>query len=263
MIFDIGMYKEKELIFRNWFLGENGEIDLILSHVDDNYISIEGRKHDIFEGWEMEEGEPIRLSGRIFPKRGLYNFKILIVAVDSYVNILDWQIKFDAQMSITDNQCYELAENSSDNICVTSWYDKIESFSYFPDREIVTFLIPFDWDRKNVDQVQNIHQEIFIPAELQAFSTNPYYAELNGVALPDFTVMADHDSDPENIIVHLMIPQKDLRALSGKAKSFCPGMMVFTLAANTSEAARQAASEASHCPSPPVVLSILRALGLK
>lgn len=263
VVFDVSMYKENDLIFRRFFLGEDGEVDLILDHTDEKRISVSGRKHDIFEGWEMVGDEPIRLSGRIFPESGLYNFKIVILAVDSYMNLLDWQIKFEAQMSIPDNQCYKTPENSPDSICVTSWYEKIESFSYYDDREIITFLMPFNWDKKNIDQIQNIHQEIIIPAEFHAFAANPIYGELNGVALPDFTVMADQESNPENTVVHIMIPQKDLLALTDQAKSFCPGMMVFTVTANTSEAARQAASEASHCPSPPVVLSILRALGLK
>ena len=262
VILYVGMYKKKKMIFRRMFVSPSGAFELILNHTGEGRITIEGKKHHGYgEGWEMQGAAPIRLSGPIFPEAGLYTFDIDVVAVDSFDNFLDWQLEFDATLSVADKTCYAAGGDQASQICVMSWYDKIEKFSYFSENDIISFSMPFDWSEKNLNRVGKIHEEIFIPSDFAGFSAGSYHAQLNGVALPDFAVMADETSD--DIVVHLMIPQATLREVAEKAKGFCPGMMILTVGANDSEESRLAASRVSHCPSPPVVMSILQALGLK
>lgn len=214
----IEVSKGGERIFRYMFFDEIGFLILKIIPTNSEEITVHAAKEPVLGGWMKDGNSPITIEGPIFNSGGLYNFDIEILTVDSVTNVLDERVTFNGAISVAEKTLHDItgSDGKSYQLGITSYYDQIKNFEYNSEDRSIKFSMPFSWDQQSIEQTEIVHEEIHIPKTFGDLLVPKYYAEVNGIPLPENSVLAD-DYSEEDRIVHVIMPQAVLYSIKEAA----------------------------------------------
>ncbi|MGI0010629.1 MAG: peptidase, partial [Nitrosopumilaceae archaeon] len=233
----IELSKDNKRIFQYMFHDDLGNLYMKIKSINSENIQVYGKKEAVLGGWmKQDDSNPLILEGPIFTDGGLYKFHIEIVAVDSDTKLLDERVMLNAAISLGEKTIYDvsLPNGKKNQLGITSYYDKIANFEFMPEDRLVSFTMPFDWSKENIEQPNLlVHEEFHIPKTFGEMLVTKYDATVNDVPLPESAVIIDDYSD-ENRNVHLVLNKEELKSMYETA-SKTPNLMKFTISPSNEE----------------------------
>lgn len=219
--------KGEKKIFSDLFYDELGNLYL-KTKTTASELKIYGKQEPSNGVWKKNGQNPITIEGPIFTSGGLYNFHIEILALES-AEFLENPISFNAAISLAEKTLHDVAGlNGKDYLLgITSYYDNIENFEYLQDGKKVSFSMPFDWAEDYLKQVSVVHMEVHIPKTFGDLLLTNYQATVNGILLPERSVVVDDYSENDRII-HLILSQSELLSIKDDAARISQNML-FTI----------------------------------
>ena len=235
--FLIGLSHEHQIIFRNYFFTENGNLLIHVIPTDQGETKIVAEKDSLLGAWYETDSQPIQLVGPVFKSGGLFNFEIELRTIDEPTNIVENLGVYNADVSIIDITDYIQQSKNGEkiNFEIKSYFDKISEFNYDSENNLITFKMPFDWNEKTISHIPVVHEEVHIPKNFINFLTPSYSGKINGIDLFRSNVIIDDYSDDYDRIVHFVLLQDHLQYLKHEQKKLngsLPAYMLFTLGVN-------------------------------
>jgi len=210
----ITVEKDGQLLMRDLFHSPEGPLKLKINPTTSGSVNVFGSTEPFLGGWTSETGD-ITINGPLLLEGGLYHFAIEIFGIDSPRNIFtpDKAPRFDSWLSVGDVYRDDIMDGGKNyNITLISYYDQIQKFKYDSQESNMSWIMPFNWDLKRI-QENNIfvHEEIKIPKTLTKFSeTNAFDALANGNPLIGRSIALDPFTEENNFIIHLLLNKADI-----------------------------------------------------
>jgi hypothetical protein len=219
--YSIEATKKDQLLFENTFGTSDGILVMDFLHSDSEKISIkQENKASIFDTLIGAKKDVIQVSGKPFNTGGLYKFRVLITTADSFSKTLEEPIEYNVGLSIPQRNFYDVNDPNfgSQQLSIVTYYDEIEEFHYDPVTKSVTFSMPFEWSKENVNQTSIVHEELTIPKTFGDLMVSTFSAKVNDVEVPQRVITIDEFSEVQRII-HIVLNQNDLLDLYQKQKN--------------------------------------------
>lgn len=171
---------------------------------------------------------PITIKSKILKDGGLYDISVILEKSSKGLN-LDSDKKIELFISIgktipfvikktfhsteTSNTSNEVVNKNGEIILkVKTFYDDVTDFRYELHNSKISFKMPFRWNVDYVSQVVNLHMEIIIPKSYEPLSkVSSFSGSLNGMEIQRNTILIDDYSNPDNRIVHIIVPNFKLK----------------------------------------------------
>lgn len=209
--FTMELTKDGKQIFKEKFHDDLGNLNIKVISKESGHIKIDGDMESTSGSWTRKLFSPLTMEGPIFTSGGLYKFHIEIIGIDSDQNIIAKPPSLNGAISIAEKTNHPVTgiDQKKYDIGVTSYYDRISNFTFDTKNSMVSFDMPFDWSRQNVNQTSVVHHEIHIPKTFAEMLVTKYDATVNDIPLKESSVTIDDYSEDARV-VHLVINQKDL-----------------------------------------------------
>ena len=210
----ITVEKDGQLLMRDLFHSPEGPLKLKINPTTSGSVNVFGSTEPFLGGWTSETGD-ITINGPLLLEGGLYHFAIEIFGIDSPRNIFtpDKAPRFDSWLSVGDVYRDDIMDGGKNyNITLISYYDQIQKFKYDSQESNMSWIMPFNWDLKRIqDNNIFVHEEIKIPKTLTKFSeTNAFDALANGNPLIGRSIALDPFTEENNFIIHLLLNKADI-----------------------------------------------------
>ncbi|HEX2409054.1 MAG TPA: hypothetical protein VHJ38_17770 [Nitrososphaeraceae archaeon] len=210
----IAVEKDDKLLMRDLFHSPTGPLKLKINPTSSDSVTVFGSTEPFLGGWTSETGE-ITINGPLLLDGGLYHFSIEIFGIDNPRNIFTPENapRFDSWLSVGDVYRDDIMETGKNyNITLISYYDQIQNFKYDSQQSNMSWIMPFNWDLKRIqDNNIFVHEEIKIPKTLTKFSeTNAFDAIVNGNPLVGRSIALDPFTEENNFIIHLLLNKADV-----------------------------------------------------
>jgi hypothetical protein len=210
----IAVEKDDKLLMRDLFHSHQGTLKLKINPTTSESISVFGSTEPFLGGWTSETGD-ITINGPLLLEGGLYHFAIEIFGIDNDRNIFTPENapRFDSWLSVGDVYRDDITDSGKNyNITLISYYDQIQNFKYDSQQSNMSWIMPFNWDIKRIqDNNIFVHEEIKIPKTLTKFSeTNAFDALVNGNPLVGRSIALDPFTEEKNFIIHLLLNKADV-----------------------------------------------------
>jgi predicted secreted protein with PEFG-CTERM motif len=232
--FLIGLFHENEMMFRHYFFAQNGVLPITVIPTQDDKITINGEQDPLLGAWYRTDSKPLEISGPIFTSGGLYNFEIEVRTLDEPTNIIEDSGIYYAYLSVAETSTFIETDSLDQDVSfrLKSYFDKISSFEYDPEKKQVTFEMPFDWSEKQMSHIPVVHEEVHFPKDFSEFLSGGYTGQVNGIDLFKSSIQVDDYTEIDERIVHFVLLQDHLRFLKNQMKQSgepLPDSMIFTL----------------------------------
>ena len=229
----ITVEKDDQLLMRDLFHSSQGPLKLKINPSNSETVSVFGSTEPFLGGWTSETGD-ITINGPLLLEGGLYHFGIEIFGIDNPRNIFKPENapRFDSWLSIGDVYRDNVIDGGNKyNISLISYYDRIQDFKYNPDESNMSWIMPFNWDLKRIqDNNIFVHEEIKIPKTFTKFSeANSFKALVNGNPLIGRSIALDPFTEEKNFIVHLLLNKADIIKIAQKLNNTNDKIMTFNL----------------------------------
>ena len=210
----ITVEKDDQLLMRDLFHSPTGPLKLKINPTSSKSISVFGSTEPFLGGWTSETGD-ITINGPLLLEGGLYHFAIEIFGIDNPRNIFTPENapRFDSWLSVGDVYRNDITDSVKKyNTTLISYYDQIQGFKYDSQQSIMSWIMPFNWDLKRIqDNNIFVHEEIKIPKTLTKFSeANAFDAVVNGNPLVGRSIALDPFTEENNFIIHLLLNKADI-----------------------------------------------------
>ncbi len=210
-----------KFLFEQEFRADNGF--LVFNFASDDSAGGEITVHDGGKGDDQYdivsyllgvESRNVRVAGPSLADGGLYKFGIAITTAGDYSERLDAPIEYDSGISIPMITTYGVKDpNFGDQyIRAITYYDKITDFEYDSEAREIRYSMPFEWSDSNIDQSYVVHEELSIPDTYGDLLLSGFELYINGVRLPEETILIDDFFTGERI-VHFIVPQEQLYSI--------------------------------------------------
>ena len=235
--FLIGLFHQKEMIFRNYFFTDDGVLTIKVKPSETDQIKINGEQDSLLGAWHGTESNPIEITGPIFDSGGLYNFEIEVRTIDEPTNIVENSGTYHADLSLVETTEHMQKDEQGNDVKfrLKSYFDKITNLTYDPATKEVSFEMPFDWSESQMSHVPVVHEEVHFPKDFTEFLYPSYTGKVNGIDLFKSSVTIDDYSEEDERIVHFVLLQDHIRFLKNQMKKSgepIPDKMIFTLSAS-------------------------------
>jgi hypothetical protein len=210
----VSVFKGDNAILGHVFMSDSGNFLLdLMPDSSASKVTID-EQGGPFPGLFGHSGE-YDIKGPAFSTGGLYKFKIEVLTVGSYDNQVSKS--FNAGISIPETKNYLIHDNEygNQNVTLIAYYDQINNFQYNSNNKTMNFVMPFNWNQDNINQVSVVHQELKIPKSFGEFIVPKYDAFINGIKLQDRSISIDDYSSDERI-VHLIVYKSELKDIVNK-----------------------------------------------
>ena len=210
--FMIKAHHGEQFLFEKEFKADNGFLVFNFISEDTDKITIEDQSSsNLFGSLLGLDSRKINVKGPELSDGGLYRFDIKILTAENYSNKLDTPLTFNSGISIAQTTKHEIQDpNFGDqSIDVITYYDKISDFTYNPTSKEISFSMPFEWTKSNVNQTPVVHEEIVVPKTFGDLLVSGFSMYINNIKLSDEIVTID-DFFSEGRVVHFIINQKEL-----------------------------------------------------
>ncbi|HEX7140937.1 MAG TPA: hypothetical protein VF222_00505 [Nitrososphaeraceae archaeon] len=210
----IAVEKNDKLLMRDLFHSPTGPLKLKINPTSSESISVFGSTEPFLGGWTSETGD-ITINGPLLLQGGLYHFAIEIFGIDNPRNIFTPENapRFDSWLSVGDVYRDNIIDSEKKyNITLISYYDQIQNFKYDSQQSNMSWIMPFNWDLKRIqDNNIFVHEEIKIPKTFTKFSeTNAFEAVVNGNPLVGRSIALDPFTEENNFIIHLLLNKAEI-----------------------------------------------------
>lgn len=210
----IAVEKNDQLLMRDLFHSPTGPLKLKINPTSSESISVFGSTEPFLGGWTSETGD-ITINGPLLLEGGLYHFAIEIFGIDNPRNIFTPENapRFDSWLSVGDVYRDDIIDSGQNyNITLISYYDQIQNFKYDSQQSNMSWIMPFNWDLKRIqDNNIFVHEEIKIPKTFTKFSeTNAFDAVVNGNPLVGRSIALDPFTEENNFIIHLLLNKAEI-----------------------------------------------------
>ena len=232
--FLIGLTYNNQIILRNYFFTPDGSLTINVIPTAAPLTKITAEKDSLLGAWYATDSKPIQLEGPIFQSGGLFNFEIELRTIDEPTNIVENLGVYSVDVSMIETTSFNEKdiEGNDVNFQIKSYFDKISSFNYDPQKNIVTFEMPFDWGEQVISHIPVVHEEVHFPKDFVDFLTPSYSGKVNGIELFKSNVIIDDYTEEEERIVHFVLLQDHLKYLKNEQKKIqndIPDLIQFTL----------------------------------
>ena len=210
--FQVDLIKSGNVIISETFQRDDGVLIMNLTPSDDEQVQVMERSTVAsFLGLASEQ---YNFEGQIFENGGLYEFKISIMTINSYDNVLTDPVNYELGISIEETTRYEIDDINYgiQELGIITFFDQISYFDYDVETKEITFSFPFKWDQKTIDQTTVIHEEVLVPKTFGDLLVAKYVATLNGLDLPESMINID-DFSADDRLVHIVVSQKELQEI--------------------------------------------------
>ena len=210
----ITVEKDDQLLMRDLFHSPTGPLKLKINPTSSKSISVFGSTEPFLGGWTSETGD-ITINGPLLLQGGLYHFAIEIFGIDNPRNIFTPENapRFDSWLSVGDVYRDNIIDSEKKyNITLISYYDQIQNFKYDSQQSNMSWIMPFNWDLKRIqDNNIFVHEEIKIPKTFTKFSeANAFDAVVNGNPLVGRSIALDPFTEENNFIIHLLLNKAEI-----------------------------------------------------
>ena len=206
--------KGNQQLFEGTFQRDDGILLIHFIPTESKQISVEEQDAEFF-GSFFVPNKIINAKSNVFNSGGLYTFKVIITTAESYSNIISPAIDYDVGVSIPNRTYHNIDDVNfgQQQLSIITYYDLInDNFNYDPTVNKVSYSIPFDWSKENIEQTSVIHQEIIIPKTFGDFLVSEFTVYLNEILLPETVINID-DFSNEVRIIHIVISQDELKKI--------------------------------------------------
>jgi len=210
----ITVEKDGQLLMRDLFHSPDGPLKFKIHPTASGSVNVFGSTEPFLGGWSSETGN-FTIKGPLLLEGGLYHFAIEIFGIDNPRNIFTPENapRFDSWLSVGDVYKDNIMDNEQNyNITLISYYDQIQNFKYDSQDSNMSWIMPFNWDLKRIqDNDIFVHEEIMIPKTFTKFSeTNSFDALVNGNPLVRRSIALDPFTEENNFIIHLLLNKADI-----------------------------------------------------
>ena len=211
--FQIKSQRGETFLFEQEFKADNGFLVFNFVSEDSDSIILEEETGNSLLGSLLGlESRLIHVKGPKLSEGGLYKFDISILTVDDYSKKLEEPLVFNAGISIAQTSIHNFIDpNFGDqNIHVITYYDEISNFEYDSNLKQISYSMPFEWSKSNINQTSVVHQELQIPKDFGDLLVSGYTMFVNDVELSsDIGTIDDFFSNDR--VVHFIVYQKELQ----------------------------------------------------
>tara|TARA_Y100000590_G_scaffold84999_1_gene94994 strand:- start:181 stop:1776 length:1596 start_codon:yes stop_codon:yes gene_type:complete len=210
--FEVELIKADTVLIKETFQRDDGILIMNLTPSENEKVKI--LEHETFASFFGLASEQYNFEGKIFENGGLYEFKITVITINSYDNVLTDPVNYDLGISIEETTRYEINDVNygKQEIGIVTFFDQISDFNYNTETKEITFSFPFNWDQKTIEQTTVIHEEILVPKTYGELLVTKYDATLNGLDLPESMINID-DFSSDDRIVHIVVSQEELQEI--------------------------------------------------
>jgi hypothetical protein len=210
--FEVELIKGEIVLINETFQRDDGV--LIMNLTPSNNEQVQVMEHETFASFFGLASEQYNFEGKVFENGGLYEFKISVITINSYDNVLSDPVNYELGISIEETTRYEINDVNYgiQSLGIITFFDQITDFDYNTDTKEITFSFPFEWNQKTIDQTTVIHEEILVPKTFGDLLVSKYIATLNGFELPESMVSID-DFSSDDRLVHIVIGQNELQEI--------------------------------------------------
>ena len=203
----------------DFFQAPNGLLTIKVEPTERGPVQLFGDRDPFLYALIADPGGTVNVRGPILTDGGLYHIGVRIFGIDNARNIFKPEDapRFDSYLSIGDITYHNLTYNGQNyNSTLISYYDEIKDFDYNPQKQDISWAMPFDWNTTRI-QEQNIfvHEEIKLPNTfLKAInaSSSPatFTAAVNSQPLVGRALAIDPFSSPNATVVHYLINKNQI-----------------------------------------------------
>ena len=210
--FEVELIKADTVLINETFQRDDGILIMNLTPSENEQVKV--LEHETFASFFGLASEQYNFEGKIFENGGLYEFKISVITINSYDNVLTDPVNYDLGISIEETTRYEINDVNygKQELGIVTFFDQISDFRFDTETKEITFSFPFDWDQKTIDQTTVIHEEVLIPKTFGDLLVAKYDATLNGLELPESMINID-DFSSNDRIVHIVVSQEELQEI--------------------------------------------------
>ena len=235
--FLIGIFKNNEMILRNYFFAEDGILPIVVTPTDDKEIIIYGEQDSLLGAWYGTDSVPVEITGPLFNSGGLYTFEIEVRTIDEPTNIIEDSGVYIADLTIVDSVSHSQKDQNNEDVefSTKSYFDSVSNFSYDSEAKSVTFEMPFDWDESKMSHVSVVHVETHFPKGFLEFLYPSYIGSVNDIKLFKSSVTVDDYTYDDRRTVHFVLLLDHLRYLKNEMRELdqpLPDKIVFKLSAS-------------------------------
>ena len=215
--FQVDLIKSGNVIISEIFQRDDGVLIMNLTPSDNEQVQVMER--ETFASFFGLASEQYNFEGEIFENGGLYEFKISVLTINDYDNVLSDPVNYELGISIEETTRYVINDENygKQELGIVTFFDQITDFDYNTETKEITFSFPFEWSQKTIEQTTVIHEEILIPKTFGDLLVSKYVATLNGLELPESMINID-DFSADDRLVHIVVSQKELQEIFSNNK---------------------------------------------
>ncbi len=235
--FLIGIFKNNEMILRNYLFAENGILPIVVTPTDDKEIIIYGEQDSLLGAWHGTDSDIVEITGPLFNSGGLYTFEIEVRTIDEPTNIIEDSDVYNADLTIVDSASYSQKDQNNEDVefSTKSYFDSVSNFNYDSEAKEVTFEMPFDWNESKMSHVSVVHVETHFPKGFLEFLYPSYLGSVNDIKLFKSSVTVDDYTYDDKRTVHFVLLLDHLRYLKNEMRELdqpLPDKIMFKLSAS-------------------------------
>ena len=210
--FQVELIKGDKILVNEKFQRDDGNLIMNLAPSDNEQVRIMER--ETFASFLGLASEQYNFEGKIFENGGLYEFKIKVLTINNYDNVLTDPVNYELGISIEETTRYEIndANYGKQELGIVTFFDQITDFEYNNETKEIKFSFPFKWNQKTIDQTTVIHEEVLVPKTFGDLLVSKYVATLNGIDLPESMINID-DFAADDRLIHIIVSQKELQEI--------------------------------------------------
>ena len=212
--------KGNDQLFEGTYQRDDGILLMRFIPTELKQVSVEEQDAELF-GSFFGPNKIINAKSNVFDSGGLYTFKVIITTAESYSNIISPAIDYDVGISIPDRTYHDVDDVNfgQQQLSVITYYDLINAdFNYDPAVKKVSYSMPFDWSKENIEQTSVMHQEVIVPKTFGDLMVKSLSASINDLPMANSVITID-DFSYEYRIVHLVLSQNELLQISEKLQN--------------------------------------------
>jgi len=212
--------KGNEQLFEGTYQRDDGILLIHLIPTESKQVSVEEQDAEIF-GSLFGPNKIISAKSNVFDSGGLYTFKVIITTAENYSNIISPAIDYDVGVSVPDRTYHDIDDVNfgQQQLGVITYYDLInDDFNYDMTVKKVSYSIPFDWSKENIEQTSVMHQEVIVPKTFGDLMVKSLSATINDLPMINNVITID-DFSYEYRIIHLVLSQNELLQISEKLQN--------------------------------------------
>ncbi len=212
--------KGNEQLFEGTYQRDDGILLIHFIPTESKQIIVEEQDTEIF-GSLFGPNKIISAKSNTFDSGGLYTFKVIITTAESYSNIISPAIDYDVGISVPDRTYHDIDDVNfgQQQLGVITYYDLInDDFNYDSTVKKVSYSMPFDWSKENIEQTSVMHQEVIVPKTFGDLMVKSLSATINDLPMINNVITID-DFSSEYRIIHLVLSQNELLQVSEKLQN--------------------------------------------